>query len=436
MSLLHGMRSAVNYKIGTKAALALVISNMIGTGVFTSLGFQLADISTTPGILFLWILGGVIAIGGAFSYAELGAYFGRSGGEYHYLTRIYHPLVGYLSGWVSLTVGFAAPIALAAMAMAAYLGELMAISPPLLASGAIVGISLIHSMTLRHSQRFQWWTTLLKVGLILAFILAGMIISPSEAGSIDWTIKWQGEILTPAFAVALVYVTYAYSGWNAAAYIVDEIQSPAKSLPKALVGGTVLVTVLYVLLHYVFLRHAAVAELVGKVEIGQIVANNLFGITGGKLISISIAVFLISSISAMVWVGPRVSMIMAEDYAFWRFLENRNSAGIPVRAIWFQTVISLGLVWTGTFETVLIYCGFILQIFALLAVAGTFILRSQNVDLPYRNPTHPWLPAMFIMIGLWITFYLLMEHPRESMWGLTNLAAGFILYLISKKQSK
>ena len=436
MSLLQGMKSAVNYKIGTKVAFALVISNMIGTGVFTSLGFQLADIKTTPGILLLWILGGVIAIGGAFSYAELGAYFGRSGGEYHYLTRIYHPLVGYLSGWVSLTVGFAAPVALAAMAMAAYLGGLMPISPPLLASVAIVGISMVHSITLRHSQRFQWWTTLMKVGLILAFILAGVIISPTGAGSIDWTIKWQGEMLTPAFAVALVYVTYAYSGWNAAAYIVDEIQSPAKSLPKALVGGTALVMVLYVLLHFVFLRHASVEALVGKVEIGQIVSQNLFGNTGGKLISISIAVFLISSISAMVWVGPRVSMIMAEDYAFWQFLENKNSAGIPVRAIWFQTIISLGLVWTGTFETVLIYCGFILQIFALLAVAGTFILRYQHVRLPYINPTHPWLPAIFILIGLWITFYLLMEHPRESLWGLTNLAAGFILYQFNKKQSK
>lgn len=419
-------------KIGARSATALVIANMIGTGVFTSLGFQLADTQNTISIVLLWVLGGVIALAGAFSYAELGAYFKRSGGEYHFLSELYHPLVGYLSGWVSLTVGFAAPIALAAMAMAAYLAESIPVSPPWMATCVILLVSIVHSVNIQRSSRFQVFTTALKVILIFGFVILGFVLAPAVPNALDWSSSWQQEIVLPAFAVSLVYVTYAYSGWNAAAYILDEIREPARNLPRALILGTLIVTLLYVLLHWVFLRQAGLEALTGKVEVGQVVAEQLFGKSGGQWISLAIALFLISSISAMVWVGPRVSLVMAEDHRFWSFLNNRNEHGIPVRAVWFQSALSILLVWSGTFEEVLLYCGFILQLFACLAVIGTFILRRRQEPLPYRNPTHPWLPILFIAVSIWILSFLILERPTESLFGLINLAVGWITYRLSK----
>lgn len=421
-------------KIGARSATALVIANMIGTGVFTSLGFQLADTQNSISIVLLWVLGGVIALAGAFSYAELGAFFKRSGGEYHFLSELYHPLVGYLSGWVSLTVGFAAPIALAAMAMAAYLAESIPGSPAWMATLVILFVSIVHSVNIQRSSRFQVFTTALKVILIFGFVILGFVLAPAVPNAMDWSSSWQQEIVLPAFAVSLVYVTYAYSGWNAAAYILDEIREPARNLPRALILGTLIVTILYVLLHWVFLRHAGLEALTGKVEVGQVVAEQLFGKSGGQWISLAIALFLISSISAMVWVGPRVSLVMAEDHRFWSFLNNRNEHGIPVRAVWFQSALSILLVWSGTFEEVLLYCGFILQLFACLAVIGTFILRRRQQPLPYRNPTHPWLPILFIIASLWILSFLFIDRPTESLFGLANLAAGWMSYRISTKR--
>lgn len=425
---------SLSRKIGARSATALVIANMIGTGVFTSLGFQLADTTNTVSILLLWCLGGAIALAGAFSYAELGAAFRRSGGEYHYLSQLYHPLVGYLSGWVSLTVGFAAPVALAAMAMAAYLAKSVPVSTTGMATAVIVLVTVIHSVSIRRSSRFQLATTALKVLLILGFVSLGLVLPPAVSNALDWSASWQQEIMLPAFAVSLVYVTYAYSGWNAAAYIVDEIRQPARNLPRALILGTLLVTVLYVLLQGVFLRQAGLTELTGKVEVGQVVATQMFGQTGGDWVSLAIALFLVSSISAMVWVGPRVSLVMAEDHRFWQFLRQQNRHGIPVRALWFQSGLSILLVWTGTFEEVLLYCGFILQLFAMLAVLGTFLLRRKQISMPYQNPTHPWLPALFILASLWILGFLLWERPEESLFGLANLAVGWVTYRISSKQ--
>ncbi len=421
-------------KIGWVSAGALVVANMIGTGVFTSLGFQLESTQNTWSILLLWSIGGVVALGGAFSYAELGAYYKRSGGEYHFLSELYHPVAGYLSGWVSLTVGFAAPVALAAMAMGAYVQSMLGISPKIIAIIAVIIAALVHSFSIRQSSAFQNVVTLLKLLLIIGFVLAGLLMA-QEQQALDWSAEWQAELFLPAFAVSLVYVTYSYTGWNAAAYIVEEIASPERNLPKGLINGTLIVTVLYVLLQFIFLRNASFSELTGELEIGQIVANNLFGILGGELVSTAIALFLLSSISAMIWVGPRVSLVMAEDYALWRFLKYTNPSGVPVRAVWFQSVISLIMIVTGTFEQVLLYCGFILQMFSALSVAGTIKLRRKGVELPFRNPFHPWLPLVFLGVSLWILVFLIYEQPIESAIGLGIIVLGWITYWISKKIS-
>lgn len=434
-------------KIGGWSAAAIVVANMIGTGVFTSLGFQLNDVQNTWSILLLWTLGGIFALLGAFSYAELGSKLPKSGGEYHFLSKLFHPFLGYLSGWVSLTVGFSAPIALGAMALGAYTvgpialyGESIgwfssakAVAPTLaiwIALLVIIVISLIHSFNIKQSSLFQNVFTLIKV-LFLITMIGLALWHPATENALSWDDSWKAEIFTPWYAVALVYVTYSYTGWSAAAYIVEEIRRPKINLPKALIGGTLFVSVLYVLLQLAFLNQATVTELQSRVEIGQVVGNKLFGKQGGDWFSFLIAFFLISSISAMVWVGPRVTRAMGNDYRLWRFLGRDNSQGIPVRAIWFQSVISLVLIATSSFEQVLLYSGFILQLFSAIAVAGVFVLRFRKNYTGYESPFYPWIQMLYLLASAWIIFYLIYERPSESLSGIFNLLIGALTYAIS-----
>ncbi len=427
-------RMVKSRKIGWRSAAAIVIANMVGTGVFSSLGFQLQSLHNTWTILSLWVIGALFSLLGAFSYAELGTRLPKSGGEYHFLSQIYHPFLGYLSGWVSMTVGFAASIALSAMAMGAYLQDIMGWPGQVIAISAILVISIIHSFSVQQSSVFQNALTLVKIFLILFLIFFGVTLyTPDNA--IDFSSSWQGEIFSPAYAVSLIYVTYAFSGWNAAAYIVEEIESPKKNLPKALIGGTLLVGVLFVLLQFSFLNQATIGQLKNKVDVGHVVAQIMFGQTGGRTISLLIALLLVASISAMVWVGPRVTQAMAREYRNWRYFAKENTNGIPVRAIVLQATISLFMVVTSSFEQLLIYSGFILQLFTTLSVAGVLVLRWQKRgdEGAYKSPVFPWFQLIFIAFSLWIMIYLLVDKPVESMLGLVNVLVGAISYSWSSK---
>ncbi|MGB5315691.1 MAG: amino acid permease [Robiginitalea sp.] len=428
--------SAITKKIGWTVAAALVVANMIGTGVFTSLGFQLLDVQNSWSIAALWFLGGVMALVGAFCYAEVGSAFPKSGGEYVFLTKIYHPFVGYLAGWVSLIVGFAAPVALAAMALGAYASNVISIPPSAMAVGTVILISGIHSFNLKVSSRFQAFATWFKVLLILFLVVTGLVVA-SGATALDFSGSWTLEVLTPSFAIAFVYVSYSYTGWNAAAYILDEIEQPGQNLPKALVRGTLVVTVLYVLLQMVFLKHGSLEALKGQIDVGHVFATAVFGAQGAAFINFLIAFFLVSSISAMVWVGPRVSMAMSADYKLWGFLRRKNKNGLPVIALWFQAVISIFYVLTGTFESVRLYCGFILQLSSALAVGGVFILRKRNPSATYyQSPFYPWLPLLFLLFSIWILGYLIVNQPQESLMGGAILAVGALTYFLSPKTEK
>jgi len=425
--------SAVTKKIGWRVAAALVVANMIGTGVFTSLGFQLQEVQNSWSIAILWILGGVMALVGAFCYAEVGSAFPKSGGEYVFLTKIYHPFVGYLAGWVSLIVGFAAPVALAAMALGAYTSNVVSIAPAVLAVGTVILISAIHSFNLTVSSRFQAFATWFKVLLLLFLIVTGLWVA-SSSSALDFSSSWTLEVLTPPFAIAFVYVSYSYTGWNAAAYILDEVEHPSQNLPKALVRGTLVVILLYVLLQLVFLKHGSLEALRGQIDVGHVFATSVFGTKGAALINFLIAFFLISSISAMVWVGPRVSMAMSADYKIWGFLRQKNKNGIPVMALWIQAIISIFYILTGTFESVLLYCGFILQLSSALAVGGVFILRKRNSSATYyQSPYFPWLPLLFLLFSVWILGYLIVKQPLESLMGAGILAVGALTYLLSPR---
>ena len=421
-------------QVGWMTGASLVIANMIGTGVFTSLGFQLVHQSNTWSILLLWVLGAVMALCGALSYAELGTHLVRSGGEYHYLSELYHPLVGFLSGWVSMTIGFAAPIALAAIALSQYTSIYLTVSPKLLACAVVVMIGLVHSFNLKVSSTFQVITTVAKVAFILLLIGCGFYFS-SVSSSLDWTSTWTSEIKQSSYAVSFVYVSFAYTGWNAAAYIVEEIKTPIINLPKALIIGTGLVALLYVALNFIFLKQATLSQLQGQLEVGQIVASNMFGPRGGQVSTFIIGLLLVSSISAMTWAGPRVTQVMSEEHKIFSFLSPLSSAGLPIRAIWFQVCIAILLILSGSFEQVLIYSGFILQLFGALAVFSIFLLRRRppTGEKKFLSPFYPIPQILFTIFSIWILIFLVQEQPLESFIGIVNLLVGAIIFYLSKK---
>lgn len=428
-----------NKKIGLFTATSLIIANMVGTGVFTSLGFQALGISSGFALVFLWVVGGVVALCGALIYGEIGSRFPESGGEYNYLSKIYHPALGFLSGWVSVTVGFSAPVAAASMAMSKYVAYIVPQLPKsVFAAGVVIFISVMHGIHFGIGKNFQNIFTTLKIALILVFILAGLFAKSDGDASFTLNAEASQSIFSAAFAISLYFVGYSYSGWNAAAYLAGEIENPQKNLPKALLIGTSIVALLYVLLNYVFLKVAPLSELKGQVEVGAVAATHIFGKTNGNIMSVIIALLLVSSISAMVMVGPRVSEAMGKNYSIFAFLAKRRG-NTPMMAIFVQSSISLFFIFTATFDQVITYIGFTLNFFLFMTVLGVFVVRYKN-NPPhysgYKTLLYPVTPALFLLIETWVLIYGLIYKPFESQAGLVTVLSGLIVYYISKSKKQ
>lgn len=423
-------------KFGVNTATSIVVANMIGTGVFTSLGFQLLDIQAAPVILLLWVVGGLLALCGALCYAELGAALPRSGGEYNFLGQVYHPAAGFVSGWVSTTIGFAAPTALAAITSATYLNAVYPEVPVTLAGSLLVlAVGLIHLGNRRGSARFQLLFTGVKVVLIVLFIVAAWAQAP-EFQEVRW-VPVGGDLAligTGGFAIALIYVNYAYTGWNAATYLVGEVEDASNKLARILLSGTVLVTLLYLLLHVMFLSVAPMSAMAGKLEIGYVVADFAFGEDGSRLVGLMLALLLVSTVSAMVIAGPRALQVIGQDFHVLRFLALENRHGIPWAAIVFQTGVTLLLVITSTFEAILVFASFTLALNTLLTVLGVWRLRRIRPDLPrpFAVPWYPWPMIIYVAITLWTLIFVLWERPVEALVGAGLILAGWLFYLVSR----
>lgn len=417
-------------KIGWKTATAIVISNMVGTGVFTSLGYQVPELHNTFTIILLWTIGGILALIGAFIYAELGAHFKQSGGDYIYLSRTYHPIMGYITSWVSLIVGFSGPIALAALAMAKYLGFENERSTAIL---IIIIIAVFQCFSLKVSSRFQNIFAVLKVAFIVVLILIGISISPSPTNALLWDNSWTHEIIVPAFASSLVFVTYAYTGWNSASYIVEEIEKPKVNLPKALIIGTVFVTVSYVLVNFVFLKHASIEQMEGKEDIANIAFTNILGVRGVKWISYLIALQLVSTISGYLWVGSRVTQATAKENHLWSYLGKENKNRIPICAVVAHTLISILIILSGKFEEIFIYTAFVLQLLSTAAVSTSLFIKKKDRVL-FKGNIFLLMPVIFLLFSFYILYFTFVNHPRESIIGLGIIGAGMTLYFFDKKR--
>ncbi len=412
---------------------------MIGTGVFTSLGFQLLDIQSAPVILLLWAVGGVLALCGALCYAELGATLPRSGGEYNFLTNIYHPAAGFISGWISTTIGFAAPTALAAITSATYLTAVWPHTPTTLVAVVLVlVVALAHLGSRTGSARFQLFFTALKLVLIIAFIVLAWWHTP-QLQDIRWLfVSTDGALITSgAFAVALIYVNYAYTGWNAATYLAGELDAPNKTLPKVLLVGSAIVMGVYLILHIMFLSVAPMEAMAGELEIGYVVAEFAFGALGAQLVGLMLALLLISTVSAMVLAGPRALQVIGQDFSLLGFLAKENRHGVPWSAIVFQTGMTVLLVVTSTFDAILVFASFTMGLNTLLAVVGVAVLRHRRPDLarPFKVPWYPWPLVIYAGITLWTLIFVLWERPEEAGFGILLIMLGWLFYQFARARS-
>src|SRR6266576_2929092 len=424
-------------RVGFVTACSIVIANVIGTGIFTSLGFQLNDIQSGFALLMLWGLGGIVAVCSAVCGGGRSVALPRSGGEYHFLSQIYHPAVGFMAGIVSATVGFAAPIALAAMAFGKYFQGVFSSGSPVLLSFAIVWIvALFHLGNLRVGSAFQNLWTLLKLLLIGALITAGFLVRSKQPISFLPAPSDTMSIFSGPFAVALVYVMYSYSGWNASAYITGEIKRPEKNVPRSLLAGTLVVIAAYVLLNAIFLATTPESEMRGQLEVALIAGKHIFGANGGRIVGAVICLGLISAISSMTWIGPRVTMSMGEDHWLLRLLGRKNRHGVPTNAIVLQLLVVNLLLLTRSFESVVQYTQFSLLLCSLFTVLGVIVLRTTRPEIarPYRLWAYPLPPIIFAVITLWMMFYLLRWKTTESLAGLATAIVGLLLYFCAGKR--
>ncbi|MEZ0297876.1 MAG: APC family permease [Candidatus Methylacidiphilales bacterium] len=447
------------FKVPLTTAIWIVVANMIGTGVFTSLGYQLFFTSSPFVVMMLWLVGGGIALCGALAYAELAAALPRSGGEFHFLSRIYHPAVGFVAGWTSVTVGFAAPIALSAIALSGYSMSAMGYIPVRVAEGqaptteqvlviqqheaikdriaigVVVAITLAQLWSLRVASAFQAFFTVIKLLIILALIVAGMTITPIPQkisfmpGTGDWS-----QVMSASFASNLYWVMYAYSGWNAATYIIDEVKDPARNLPRALLWGTLCVMLLYILLNSIFLYVAPMSSLRGVQNVATPAALAIFGDGGARIVSGIICFGLIATISAMTWVGPRVSKAMGEKVPVLSFFAITNKNNIPYVAILIQCGITLCLLHLGTMNQIMQYIQFTLTLSSTLTVIGLFVLRLREPELerPYKAWGYPVTPIFFIACSIWMLYVSVEQSPKESLWGFVTMIAGLIVFYSSQ----
>lgn len=422
----------------------IVVANIIGAGIFTTSGILMANLGSVSQLLFLWFAGGLVALCGALSYSELGIAMPRAGGEYTFLTKLFGPIPGFLSGWVSFIAGFSAPIAASAIGFGEYfyravpegsillsglnLSE-MAIKK-ILALSVIVLFTLIHAKGVQLGAKIQNGLTVLKIGLLVLLVIIGF-----WAGNGNWQhLSFKASSLQGGFGaissagLGLLWVMFAYSGWNAATYIGSEIRNPRINLPRALIGGTGTVMVLYLALNIFFIYAIPPEEMSGVVSVAGLAVKRAFGINTEMIVSLLISFALFSSLSAYLILGPRVYYAMAGDGLFFKSLAHvsKNSGG-PSRAILLQGAISGAMVISGSFEQILTYMGVALGLFPILAVWGVFRLRKLHPEAP-RMAGFPFVQIVFLSASMVMLFLSVNERPLESAIALGTVLTGLPFY--------
>ena len=424
----------------------IVVGDMIGAGIFTTSGLLLARLHHPGLLILLWAVGGAIALSGALSYGELGARYPNAGGDYVFLSELFHPLAGFLTGWVSFLVGFSAPLAASSLAFSEYLARTLPDGSlpehaELLKKGVAIGLILLftlgHYSGLKRGSRLQNWLTIMKVGLISILVLAGFIFGEGDTGHFLAERGRMGEVADwKSAGLALMWIMFAYSGWNASTYLGSEVLEPARNIPRSLIWGTMIVIILYLSLNLLFVYAIPPGEMKGVISIGGLAANRLFNLSMDRLFSLFIALILLSAISVLVMIGPRVYYAMARSGHFFPPAGKINRAMVPGVAILMQSGLAILYILTGTFEQIITFLSFSLGIFPILAVLGVFKLRLRG-DSVLKMPGYPVLPAFFILASLAILILAFLERPVESSIAVGVILAGIpVFYLLRRPAAR
>ncbi|MFO7889013.1 MAG: amino acid permease [bacterium] len=446
----NSTNNGLDRKLGPFPLTNIVIANMIGTGIFTTSGLLMQNLHHPVLMIGLWIAAGIIALSGALCYGQLGASFPQAGGEYIFLSRLYHPIFGFLTGWVSFYVGFSAPIAAAGIASSSYFlqafpqiterAAVLGIHDPgliqkILALSIIIIFTVVHLHGVRFGARVQNVLTLLKIIFIICLLLFGFSLGKGNLShfhqSQAFTLDLSGWKM---IGLSLMWILFAFSGWNAVTYIGSEVKDPKRNTPLSLLLGTGVVTVLYVLLNILYVYAVPPAEMEGVIPVGGLTVKYLFGSSLETFFSLFIALALLSSISAFIILGPRIYYAMAKEGYFFRFAARVNpSSHVPSLSIVIQGILASVMILTGTFDQILTYMGFSLGIFPILAVFSVFKLKKQKPDT-FFLPAFPLPPLLYGSVSIAILILAYMQRPLESSLALGVVLVGIPIYLIFKKR--
>lgn len=439
-------------KLGLFPLTNIVIANMIGAGIFTTSGLLMGDLHNPVVMLALWLVGGLVALCGALSYGELGAAIPHAGGEYAFLSRLYHPVLGFLSGWVSFFVGFSAPIAASAIGFSEYLTRAFpgllhpglfpaaseaAVMKKLYAVLIIAAFTFLHTRGLEAGARVQNALTGLKILLIVGLVAAGFAVGQGSFAHLTAAAPFHFDFAGfKTMGLSLMWIMFAYSGWNASAYIGSEVRDPSRNLPRSLLLGTGVVMLLYAALNLFYIYAIRPAEMEGVISVAGLAAGNLFGKSAGTVLSLLISFALFSSLSAYLILGPRVYYSMARDGIFFKSIAYVDpKCSVPTRSILLQGGIAVAMVFLGTFEQLLTYMGFSLGIFPLLAVLGVFKLRRTGRSA-VKLPGYPVASAVYILVGATILVLSFLQRPVESLVAVATALAGVPVYYLFKRTAR
>ena len=449
--------TGLSRRLGLVSCTAIVVSNMIGTGIFTTTGFLAGDLGSPSLVVGIWLVGAALAFVGAICYSELAVNLPRSGGEYVYLSEAWGPVWGFIDGWVSFFAGFSAPIAVAALGISAYLGYFaphldpqaavpIALGPltlyngagQWLACGVVAALTLLNVFGVEEVSKVQNGLTAMKLIVLSALLLLGFTIGTGDWGHFSETAVRTSTASIPAqFALSLVFVYFGYSGWNAAVYVAEEVREPEKTLPRSLLLGTALVAIFYAALNALYIYASPLEELKGKVAVGAHAAGALFGERGGAIFAVGMALSLLATVNAMCIIGPRVYYAMAKNRAFFSFAAKVHPRWrSPWAAVLAQGVCCCVLILTGAFESLLYYVGFTLWLFSALAVMGLFVFRKRKEWKPLRWVSLGWplLPGLYIAVNLLVFVYFALDRSWEALWSLFTILGGALAYYWTRRR--
>ncbi len=450
LNMING--NGLKRKLGLFSVTNIVIANMIGTGIFITSGLLLADLNNPMIMILIWIAGGIMAFFGAMCYGELGAAYPQAGGEYNFLSKLFHPMLGFLSGWVSFIVGFSAPIAAASIGFSEYFvravpqvllwGEAIGISDPqiikkVLSATIIILFTLVHLRGIEFGAIVQNGLTIYKVVLITGILFIGFLFGKGNMENLyhipEYSFDFGGW---KTIGLSFMWITFSYCGWNASTYIGSEIKNPERNIPYSLLIGTGTVIVLYVGLNILFVYAITPEEMKGVISVGGLAVGNLFGKTWGQIFSFLVSLALFSSISAFIILGPRIYFAMAKNGHFFRFASKVHPRSqVPARSIILQSAIAIVLIFSGTFDQILTFMGFTLGIFPILTIIGVFKLRSSGRS-KYRMPGYPYIPGIYVLIAVSILILAFFERPVESSVAIGTVILGIPAYFLFLKSNK